>query len=144
MLHTLKAQANAALADDARVKREVENARRVLTHTAEVAADALDRLAHAEEQLEMKWAQLASLLSEVKSLEMERHEAMVLAQQLAELASEGRVSSASLDDEEDGQEMDPAESAVLMALEPRQTSVADLRAALKQVVQSIPSSRLTR
>ena len=145
LLQTLKAQANVALDDDLRVQREVENARRVLLRTAEAASGALERLSHAEEQLEQKWAQLATLLTEVKSLELERHEAMMLAQQLASIEVDPPEREVS--DDELFHDVDlAAEPSVLVAMDSqaRQSPVADLRAALKHVVQTLPPSRLTR
>lgn len=152
LLHTLKSQAVAALAEDSRVKQEVEGARRVLVRTAEAAASALERLAHAEEQLEYKWAKLAALLSEVKQLERERHEALMLAQQLGSLEAEGGLPEISegeflreLEMGADTQHMPVPESgrgSHAHSHEEALRPVAELRSALKQVVHAHAHSRL--
>lgn len=146
LLHTLRTRAAAALAEEARVKHEVDSARRVLVRTAEAAAGALERLAHAEEQLEYKWAKLATLLCEVKELERERHEAMLLAQQLGSIEAEGGP----LDVIEDADaasslesELDDAPLAAVSGAERNvlPSPVADLRTALKQVSHSSLGTR---
>jgi hypothetical protein len=67
------------------MKREVEEARRVLMRTAEAASAAERQLLHVEKRVEEKWAVLATLLSELRMLEAERHEALMLARQFSEL-----------------------------------------------------------
>src|SRR4051812_10046400 len=61
-LQNLKAQAKSVLADDDRVKPEVEQARRVLLQTSRAASGALQQLEHTEQQLEEKWSILGALL----------------------------------------------------------------------------------
>jgi hypothetical protein len=81
LLQLLKAQASAALSEDAGIQREVKGARAVLGRVAEASSRALRKLNETEQELELKWGQLAALLTEVKRLEMERAEALDLARQ---------------------------------------------------------------
>lgn len=69
--------------DDARVRREVEDARQALLRIAEQASDAQRRLLQLEKLLEEKWSQLGALLHEMKQLELERQDALALAQRFA-------------------------------------------------------------
>lgn len=81
LLQLLKAQASAALSEDAGIQREVKGARVVLSRVSEASSRALRKLNETEQELELKWGQLAALLTEVKRLEMERAEALDLARQ---------------------------------------------------------------
>lgn len=146
-LQTLRAQATAALADDARVKAEVEQARRVLQRTAETASNALARLAQTEAQLEEKWALLVALLADVRQLEHERHEALKLAEQLSSLEAEEELlameSGDDLEDEAD-EDREHQSDVTVSSTSLGPDAGADLRAAFKQVVSALPTTRASQ
>lgn len=81
LLQLLKMQAGAALADDAKIQREVKEAQSLLGWVSEETTQALRKLNRVEVELDEKWGQLAALLTEVKQLETERAEVLEVARQ---------------------------------------------------------------
>ena len=79
LLQVLKAQAGAALADDATIQNEVKAARALLANVSVQSERALRRLEETDLELQQKWAQLAALLGDVKRLETQRAEALEVA-----------------------------------------------------------------
>jgi hypothetical protein len=81
--HPLARPGPVTSSDDSRVRREVEEARQALLRIAEQASDAQRRLLQLEKLLEEKWSMLGTLLHEMKQLELERQDALSLAQRFA-------------------------------------------------------------